>query len=507
MPENLSATTRSAIDYRLLVLVSLLLSLWLVVIDPIVNRDAITYLRAADAYLQNGFFASQQMYGRPLISVCFAIVHQLTGISLLHSGLILTSLFYALLCVAFVATVQTMGGNRRVQILAAVVILSHPMLNNYRSAIMRDPAYWAFILLAFRELLLFSRNSTVSRQLKWFGYISLASLFRFEGLFFVAFAPLSLLAVGHEPGRFRACLRLLALPLCIAAALSAALVIYQLSASAGDSLFPDIGQYIDRLVTFPEQFAQRSAATGQALLEFSARDDAITASLAGLAAVLALNILRALTWPYVFVLAWARLSRLSFGLRRSDANMINVHLVISLLYLGLFTLINQFMLERYSSIFVLFALLYLPFVLNTLWDKAAGKGKLLVLVLLVGMSLDSAHNTDYRKAFIRDAKDWLLDNTAKNTTVISNERYIAYFSERQYDWENSGRHNFTVAKLAARPDYWQNGDYMAIAVKHREQAQWQAFLDWHGLTETAVFDGGRRGKISIVKVPVKTLRN
>ena len=139
------------IDYRWIVLASLLLSGWLIAIDPLLNRDAIIYLRSADAYLRDGFVASQQLFDRPLISICFALLHKWTGLPLEWAGQLLNSLFYALFCATFVATVHTLGGDRRVQLFAAVVVLSHPMLNDYRSSIVRDPAYWAFIVLSLRR--------------------------------------------------------------------------------------------------------------------------------------------------------------------------------------------------------------------------------------------------------------------------------------------------------------------------------------------------------------------
>ena len=106
------------LDNRWVVAASLLLSLWLITIDPLINRDAILYLRAADAYLESGFFASQQVFARPLISVSIALLHQLTGINLISAGLLLISVFYALFCAGFVATVRTLGGDHRVQLIA-----------------------------------------------------------------------------------------------------------------------------------------------------------------------------------------------------------------------------------------------------------------------------------------------------------------------------------------------------------------------------------------------------
>ena len=148
MPVIAPTTPDAPLDYRTTAALSLLLSAWLIAIDPIITRDAIIYLRTAEAYLQDGFFASQQLFGRPMLSLCIATVHQLTGLSLLWSGLLLSSLVYALLCVGFVAVVRELGGGRKTQVIAAVVILCHPLISDYRSSIMRDPAYWAFMILS-----------------------------------------------------------------------------------------------------------------------------------------------------------------------------------------------------------------------------------------------------------------------------------------------------------------------------------------------------------------------
>ena len=48
-------TTLPHIDYRWVFAASLLVSAWLIAMDPLINRDAIIYLRAADAYLAEGF--------------------------------------------------------------------------------------------------------------------------------------------------------------------------------------------------------------------------------------------------------------------------------------------------------------------------------------------------------------------------------------------------------------------------------------------------------------------
>ncbi len=491
----------------MVIALSLLLSAWLIAIDPIVTRDAIIYLRAAQAYLQDGFFASQQVFGRPFLSVLVAVVHQLSGLSLLQAGLLVTSLFYALLCGAFVDIARTMDGSRRVQIFAIVVILSQPVIGDYRSSIMRDPAFWACMLMAFRALLLYTRGFALSHQVQWLAWILGAALFRFEGLFFAALAPLALLFTGDRITRRQACVRLLVPQLLLIITLLLGVWAYQQVVDPGARLFPAIEKYLRSLISFPDRFTELASDTGEVLLRFTAREDAAVATLAGLFAILLINICRAICWPWVLVLLWGWHRNLCSRVRTGDAVLINAHLLISLLYLSLYLVLRQFVLERYVSIFALFALLYLPFILDALWSGARGKlTRVAVIALLVGMSADMLHNHDYRKAYIHDAAEWLAENTPDNATLLTNDRYIAYFSNKQLEWKRGKpvQYQFDVNTLAQQPDLWRSVDYLAVSVSRRQVGQWQIFMSQEGLTEVAVFDGGRLGLVAVVKTSQKS---
>ena len=495
MPVQLAPSSLKTTDYWLIFALSMALSAWLIAIDPVLNRDAILYLRSADAYLQDGLVASLQLYGRPLLSVCFALVHQLTGLPLVFAGLLLTSLYYALFCVAFVATVKTLGGDRRIQILAAAVVLSHPALNDQRSAIVRDPAYWGLVLLAFRELLLYLQRPVLRHQLRWSCYILLASLFRFEGLFFAVLAPLSLLATKDFSHRWRHSLQLWMPNILVLIAALTCLLLFQDSFGQGGG----IGTYLGRLQAFPDSFGEMAAATADTMLDKHSREHASIAVLAGLAAILAINICRALSWPWVVVLLWGAGGKRVVRLRHDDAVLLWAHLLICLLYLALFTLINRFMLERYASQFTIFALLFLPFVLDSMLRK--GRRPLqrwLVVGLLLAMSLDSVHNNDYRKAYLRDAANWLQHHTPEQASLISNSHYLAYFSGRQFDWKKATASNFEWRKLLGYQQHWQGGDYLAMLIEPQDIPSWEAFLRDNSLTETIAFDGGRHGMVSIV---------
>jgi len=491
------------LDYRLVFIASCLLSLWLIILDPIINRDAIIYLRTADAYLQSGLIAGQSQFDRPLLAIIFALVHKFTGIPLVYAGQIVVSLFYALLATSFVATVRLIGGDRRVQILAAIIILSHPKLNTSRASIMRDPAYWAMCMLAFRELLLYARSPQLKHQLCWFLYVGVASLLRFEGIFFAAFAPLAMFIVSDRERRWSNAIRLALLPILTAATLAAIVLLYQQSSTSGDQLFQDIRSYISNFFHVLGKFESTVAEPLHTWLHEHSQEDASAAALAGLAAVLVLNLCRAMTWPYVAVYLWATTKGLFDRIQPRDRTLINAHLLVSLLYLALFLLSKRFMLERYSGIFTLYLLLYLPFILNSLWTRGAKSGgKIIVILLLLGMSLDSVHNRDYEKYFIVDASNWVVANTPGDASISTNSSYIAYFSKRQFNWaRGTFGLRYKVEDLKSIEKRWRDKDYLIVMMKVHEEESWQDFLSEAGLSELQTFDGGRHGKIAVVQLP------
>ena len=116
------------------------------------------------------------------------------------------------------------------------------------------------------------------------------------------------------------------------------------------------------------------------------------------------------------------------------------------------------------------------------------------------MSLDSLHNLDYQKRFIRDAAQWLRANTPGHASLVSNNQYLAYFSSRRFDWETATANEFQLWNILADAERWRTHDFMAMRVRRGDTAAWQDFLQAHSLRETLFFEGGRHGRISIVQL-------
>jgi hypothetical protein len=403
-----------------------------------------------------------------------------------------------ILCIAFVATVRTLGGDRSIMLIAAIVILSHPWLNHTRSSIMREPAFLAFLILSFRELLLYIRQPNLRHQLRWLSYIVTASLFRFEGLFFAFFAPVALLFCKDLSHRYRHCLQLLAPLLFVVLLIGGAFSVYNTMQGTSIPSFPGINHYIAQLQAFPRDFSSLADESAVLMLEFTARDDANIAVITALLSLLVLNICRALSWPWMLTLLWGSRQGVSQRLRSTDRILLSSHVLVGLFYLAIFVLTNRFMLERYSMQVVIFLLLLLPFVLGSLWH-AGGWKKLLAIVLLAGMSIDTLHNNDREKVFIVEATQWVEKRTPADASIVSNEKYIAYFSQREFDWAAIQGNRFSLTAILGSRRLWRDKDYLVMYIKPRTEELWQTFLDQEGLQESQSFGGGRKGRVVVVQ--------
>jgi len=484
------------LDNRLLFVVSMLLSVWLVLMDPVLNRDAILYLRAADAYLEHGFAAAMALYDRPFLPILFGHLHDLTGLRMDLAALLVLGLLYSLLVIVFVAIVRLLGGSREVQLLAALLILVHPEINAYRSSIVRDPGFWAFALLAVYALLRYARDPGIMLGLWWFLALLVATLFRFEALFLVALGPLFLL--GAIPGRRG--LRV-ALPLWVPPMILGALVYVLVlgRAPADEEWFPHISYYFQQAASWRTQFDVASTAIADHLLAFTSVVDAPVAAFGALLAVLIITIARALMWPVLALWIVGRWCGGGLHWTRAQHWLVWGHVAICLLYLSLFLLVNRFVIERYTGLLVVLLLLPLPFWIDALWRRYGALTRVLLVLLLAGLCVDTLHNSNYRKGFIADGTDWIRRNAPVNAPLLSNEPHLAYFSDRPVDFQLEPGHTDFFDVLQSRPGLIRAHHYIALNVRDRDRSHADQLLTDDALRELAVFGGGRYGTLLILQ--------
>ena len=128
------------------VLGSLLISAYFLARGDAPNDDAYTYVRVADVLLHNGVEAAFQHYPWATYPVLFAHF-ALFGVDLFTAGLVLNALLFALLVGCFVSLVAELvrgwpqGQRDSALLLAVLVVLLYPQLNEFRTLLIRDVGF------------------------------------------------------------------------------------------------------------------------------------------------------------------------------------------------------------------------------------------------------------------------------------------------------------------------------------------------------------------------------
>ncbi|MCB1648962.1 MAG: hypothetical protein KDI25_05435 [Pseudomonadales bacterium] len=430
------------------VLISLLLSVWHALINPIPNADAFEYVRIAHVSIDEGIAAAFALYPSATYPVLMGIVHRLTGFDLFTAGHVVNALCFALLVFSFITLVQQFRSGPRVTLLAALVILAFPSLNEVRYFLIRDIGFLALMFSAAVQLVCFGRTRWPRHGIA-FVLLSLgAALFRAEALVYLPLVPLVLLFAGREEwGRnVRAVLALEAALLTggILALLAGAMSGFDIPGTLQRMLqvyWPFLRDALQSISA--ENSPLNEAIFGEYAANFS--DDYLWAfMLAGLTAVLLLSLLEAFGLPALLLFAWGGRRGMPRGDTLTTRVVLAYALVGFLILLG-FLVLTRFLTTRYTLLFCLMMLAFLPLVLDRAWAAATGSQRPrlwrgLLIFLLLFSAVDSHISFGKSKESLQQACDWLQQNTQEGTTVLTNSSYVAYFSGRVADYDKVVRY-------------------------------------------------------------------
>lgn len=390
----------------------------------------------------------------------------LTG-PLLNTGLLFTSLLYVILCVSFVDIIKLLGGNGRVATFAACVILSHPLLNDSRTDIARVAGYWAFCLLALKQLISYNRSLSWQSQLRWLTYTGIAGLFCVEGLLFTALSPLVLLFTLPRRQRLKGMLRLLVPALALVGTFLASGVATAL-AGMDIGLGPACSQYPNPAATVNQLWSDFTAVRGVAAT------DAGLVAFGALLTLILVTVLRTLGMPVLALMAWGHWRGWTQQIPAPARLIINLHLLLCLLALVMAGILGTAPGSRQSSLAVILLLLYFPFVLDGFWSRARPQLLLrgLVMAVVITLVAGSLHQQWQRHAYIAAAGEWLRRNAQADSSLLSNVEYLVWLNRLQGGSSSSASPR--LSEIFA-DDLWQRHRYMAIREKRGEVAQWYSF--------------------------------
>jgi hypothetical protein len=448
------------------VVLSILLSLWMGLRTTVINPDAICYLESANTIGLEGLHQAMQLCGQakwPFYSILIYGFSTFTHLSALIAANVLDGLFSLISVASFIYLVRLLGGSRHTMWLAAATILLAHEFNSVREYIIRDHGFWAFYLVSVAALIHYLRSPRWSYALLWSISIVIAALFRIEGALFLVGLPI--LAWLQPRRRFMQFLQLNALTLMAGVALTVLL----LSSHQEVGRLTDIGvQLAHGYELLTHQFLVAKASLAHNVLsQYSAKDAGLILSLLFFVWYLqsvAVNL--SLIYTALVIYAWSRrLLRLDQSAKLAIAGYILINLLVTIAFL----LENMFLSKRYLMALTLILMLWVPFALEALIVKRKQHKWMvsIVMVTIAVYALGGIVNFGYPKTYMRDAGQWLADNSQDSTKIYSNNVQVMYYSHR------FGHSIFQQSRLfsdmnEATNGKWKQYDYLAIRVQKNE---------------------------------------
>src|SRR5690606_35071085 len=160
--------------------------------------------------------------------------------------------------------------------------------------------------------------------------------------------------------------------------------------------------------------------------------------ISGLSAILILKLITGFGLPALLLLLQ--------GLRSGTAQQRNPAMYLAFLYAVIaffimlaFLLLTRFLSTRYTLMFCTTLMLMLPFIVESLWQRA-GRVRPLLLFVLLYCAVDAHISFGDSKASVQEASNWLVANSPSDAQVVTNSAYLAYHSGRVAEYDRVNRY-------------------------------------------------------------------
>lgn len=466
-------------------LASLVLSVWCVFLDDVINNDGILYVRTAELIGRGEWQAAIGTYKWFFYPLLMAVVSKLTGLGLELSAHVLNAGFTALTVVAFISLARELGGSRSVVMAAAILVLLYPGLNEYRSFVVRDAGYIAFYTLA---LLLFVRNlkaPTWRLTTGWIVTMVVATLFRIEGIAFLLTLGIMQQFGGTGP---RAKIKTAASIALASVVLFAAAVWWEFGSfsAPGFSVVTDAAQMSWQ--NFAARFSTNTRAIAEVAQDRYVADYAPVILIVAVAVIVVVRTLDALTPVYTLLTGHAVYQRLAFPLKEAKSawlGLVIVHVVV----LSAIALVRFIFPGRFPVALSLTLMLAGPFSVAALyeqWRARCGQGVRknwlfpVVCVALLVTGVEGLYSPT-NKSHLKRAGVWLKENVPAQARLVSNSPVLLFYAQGPAYLKTESVLDWSQMEEFLKTEKWYGYNYLALHAKRRNEQQaaevWRAFGD------------------------------
>jgi hypothetical protein len=456
--------------YVLAVLGGVLLSLWRIHFNDLINQDAVYYLQAAAGDLESARHLNNWLF----YSWCIRFVSDGLGLELLGAAYLINTFLGAILVYSFLRVVEMFNGDGRTLFWAALVILSLPYLNDNRAEIIRGHGYWAFSMLGLIYYIRLFREFSWWSLAGWTGSMVLATLFRIEGLVIVCLAPMGLLLNTRIAwkARFYSLLKT-SIPLLLGAAFL--LLLYLQMDSFQNRLLEVFTSLVSMGNALLIKVPHKADLLRQHVFPLFSRDGSLLSVYLVLLFMIIKDFIESMSLPYFMIWLFRR-SLPATGLASDAASIIGFFTAANFVVLVPYMLQHFVMVSRYTVMASLLLLIVVAFSLAELHRKQSADGVKkhrlwfnAVLLVMVLMFVLGVKTSESKKLYVLDAANWMQQNLPDKTHVGTD-----YQKERLEYYANSSGEGRTMdayievsdisSKIIKMPEY----EYFMLRVKAGE---------------------------------------
>jgi 4-amino-4-deoxy-L-arabinose transferase-like glycosyltransferase len=452
-------------------LISVCLSFWCYTWDKVINTDGILYVNVANKISAGDWQGAMSIFNWPFYSWLISLVSRV-GLDPELAAHYLNALFFLTIVVAFISIVKCLGANRDVVVAAALLILLYPSLNEYRSYVIRDHGFLAGYLLALLSFLKYCETKSWFWAVAWGAAMTVASLFRVEGAFFLCLVPYVLFLSRNGNWRHRVAWFLKAHVVFISATLGLLGWWFLAVGSVGNSLLRRsqivaLWGYIRVLVsTLVEKLPEKAQAVSSMLHE----DASAYAMSVVVAAVLMMVCTETLktVGPFFGILAGHGIGLEEFPQSKEKKRALLAFVTLNIGYLLAVTLLKFNLTGRSALTLAVTLILWMPSSLLWLHESWTAKRGLplkknwvfpTVCLGFLWFAAGGLISIGPSKDYLREAGLWIQGHATEAEVVFCNDTTVLYYAGR-----STGAHTRspqwaeTVEALRAQAEPWKKYD-------------------------------------------------
>lgn len=441
----------SHIDIRYLaVAASLFISFLMRVFPSSLNDDSYIFIRTAEIFLDQGFDAAVSHYSWPVFSLLIALVSKV-GFTLIGSAFLISAFFFALLTFALLSIVKVIDSDRTTLAVAAVCILVFPELNEYRSMIIRDVAFWSLVCLSLWQLLLYTKHQLFANCIGFSVALILATAFRVEALAYLLAIPLLHIIFTSCEDLRKSYYKLFFINSLMLLGLTTVLLLLKID------VITQISDFVSRYQPFIDSWIRSDPAQTEALSiavfgEYAANysGDFVGIFIAsGLVSLLIVKIIIGVGAP-LFVFVIAKPTNYRVEVDQSTLLTLGSYLFVNLAIISIFVFMTRYLPGRHTMILSLVVLVFISILVKKLLYGASTWRPVLTRAascfLLFYCAVDSYYSFGYKKDYISDTVQWLEQSSLSDKRLLTNNHAIAYKSGRVTDYDQVPR-NLSSAEI------------------------------------------------------------